>query len=65
MKITVDTNLLPRAAVQDDLRQVHRAAKTLKDNEFVVVPLPILCEFIRALNMVGPAGHARRTTGHK
>ncbi|MBI5896216.1 MAG: type II toxin-antitoxin system VapC family toxin [Desulfobacterales bacterium] len=49
MKITVDTNVLVRAAVQDDQRQARQAAKALKDAALVAVPLPVLCEFVWVL----------------
>ena len=49
MKITVDTNVLVRAAVQDDKEQAHKAAKTLRDAALVAVPLPVLCEFVWVL----------------
>ncbi len=50
MKITVDTNVLVRAAVQDDKKQARQAAKVLKDAALVAVPLPVLCEFVWVLN---------------
>ncbi len=46
MKITVDTNVLVRAAVQDDKQQARQAAKALTDAALVAVPLPVLCEFV-------------------
>jgi predicted nucleic-acid-binding protein len=49
MKITVDTNVLVRAAVQDDQRQARQAAKALKEAALVAVPLPVLCEFVWVL----------------
>lgn len=45
MKVTADTNVLIRAAVQDDLRQGRRAAKILAEADLVAVPVPVLCEF--------------------
>ena len=45
MKVTADTNVLIRAAVQDDLHQARRAAKILADADLVAVPVPVLCEF--------------------
>ena len=45
MKITVDTNVLLRDAVQDDPRQARIAAKALRDAEQIVIPLTVLCEF--------------------
>ena len=46
MKITVDTNVLVRAAVQDDKEQAYQAAKILQEAILVAVPLPVLCEFV-------------------
>ena len=45
MKVTADTNVLIRAAVQDDLHQARRAAKILAEADLVAVPAPVLCEF--------------------
>ena len=52
MKITVDTNILVRAAVRDDKRQARAAAKLLKEAELIAVPLPCLCEFVWVLRRV-------------
>ena len=49
MKITVDTNVLIRTAVQDDVRQARRAAKILQEADLVAVPIPVLCEFVWVL----------------
>src|SRR5436309_13012752 len=49
MKITADTNVLIRAAVQDDPHQARQAAKALREAELVAVPLPVLCEFVWVL----------------
>ena len=49
MKITADSNVLIRAAVQDDLRQARRAAKTLTEADLIAVPVPVLCEFVWVL----------------
>ncbi|HEX3107293.1 MAG TPA: type II toxin-antitoxin system VapC family toxin [Terriglobales bacterium] len=49
MKITADTNLLIRAAVQDDVRQARLAAKVLQEADLVAVPIPVLCEFVWVL----------------
>jgi predicted nucleic-acid-binding protein len=45
MKVTADTNVLIRAAVQDDLHQARRAAKVLAEADLVAVPVPVLCQF--------------------
>lgn len=49
MKVTADTNVLIRAAVQDDPNQARRASKALQDAEIVAVPVPVLCEFVWVL----------------
>jgi predicted nucleic-acid-binding protein len=49
MKITADTNVLIRAAVQDDVHQARRAAKVLEEADLVAVPVPVLCEFVWVL----------------
>jgi len=49
MKVTADTNMLIRAAVQDDPHQARRAAKTLAEADLVAVPVPVLCEFVWVL----------------
>ena len=49
MKITADTNVLIRAAVQDDPRQARQAANTLQEADLVAVPVPVLCEFVWVL----------------
>jgi predicted nucleic-acid-binding protein len=46
MKVTADTSVLIRAAVQDDLHQARRAAKILAEADLVAVPVPVLCEFV-------------------
>jgi predicted nucleic-acid-binding protein len=45
MKISVDTNVLMRAVLQDDPKQGRAAGKLLKEATLVAVPLPCLCEF--------------------
>jgi predicted nucleic-acid-binding protein len=49
MKVTADTNVLIRAAVQDDRNQARRASKALQDAQIVAVPIPVLCEFVWVL----------------
>lgn len=49
MKITVDTNVLVRAAVQDDRQQARKAANVLQEADLVAVPVPVLCEFVWVL----------------
>lgn len=49
MKITTDTNILVRAATQEDPIQGSLAQQLMKDAAVVAVPLPALCEFCRVL----------------
>jgi len=49
MKITADTNVLIRAAVQDDPHPARVAAKALREADLVAVPVPALCEFVWVL----------------
>jgi predicted nucleic-acid-binding protein len=52
VKITVDTNVLVRALVQDDPEQAQAAAAVLEQAELVAVPLPVLCELVWVLRRV-------------
>ena len=49
MKINADTNVLLRAAVQDDKEQAAQAAQVLREAVLVAAPLPVLCEFVWVL----------------
>lgn len=49
MKITADTNVLIRAAVEDDPKQAQRATKALEEADLVAVPIAVLCEFVWVL----------------
>jgi len=49
LKITVDTNVLVRAAVQDDESQSPLAATVLQQAELIAISLPVLCEFVWVL----------------
>ncbi|MCL2653354.1 MAG: type II toxin-antitoxin system VapC family toxin [Propionibacteriaceae bacterium] len=49
MKITADTNLLVRLAVNDDPQQAQMARELLNQSELVAVPLATLCEFVWVL----------------
>ena len=49
MRLTADTNVLIRTAVQDDAQQARRAVKVLTQAELVAVPIPVLCEFVWVL----------------
>ena len=46
VKISVDTNVLARAVLQDDTVQARAAAKVLKEASLIAVSLPCLCEFV-------------------
>ena len=52
MKVAVDTNVLVRAVVGDDVAQARVAAKVLMDAKLVAVALPCLCEFVWVLRKV-------------
>jgi predicted nucleic acid-binding protein len=43
MKVVVDSNVLVRAIVSDDLAQADLAARVLTDAELIAVALPCLC----------------------
>jgi predicted nucleic-acid-binding protein len=45
MRVTVDTNVLLRAAILDDPVQGKVAADLLQRAVVIAVPLPVLCEF--------------------
>ena len=49
MKITADTNVLVRAAVQDEPQQARQAARVLLGADLVAVPIPVFCEFVWVL----------------
>jgi len=46
MKISVDTNVLARAVLQDDAKQGRAAGKLLKEASLIAVSLPCLCELV-------------------
>ena len=46
MKISVDTNVLARAVLQDDADQTRKAIRILKEASLIAVSLPCLCEFV-------------------
>ncbi|MEO5560341.1 MAG: type II toxin-antitoxin system VapC family toxin [Dokdonella sp.] len=52
MKLTVDTNVLVRAVVRDDVRQANVATKLLIGADLIAVALPSLCEFVWVLRRV-------------
>ena len=56
MRITVDTNILVRAVMRDDVKQAAAATKLLKEAEIIAIPLPCLCEFVWVLRRVYSLG---------
>lgn len=52
MKITVDTNLLVRAAVGDDEVQAAVARKAMADAEALIVPIAAVLEFVWVLRSI-------------
>ena len=52
VKIAVDTNVLVRAVVRDDLAQAKAADKVLKGASLIAVAIPCLCEFVWVLRRV-------------
>ncbi|PWL17552.1 VapC toxin family PIN domain ribonuclease [Falsochrobactrum shanghaiense] len=46
MKISVDTNVLARAVLQDDAEQGRAASKLLKKASLIAVSLPCLCALV-------------------
>ncbi len=52
MKIIVDTNVLVRSVVYDDVVQAAAAEKALKEATVIAVAIPVLCEFVWVLRKV-------------
>jgi predicted nucleic-acid-binding protein len=52
MKLTVDTIVLVRVIVQDDVKQGKVAARVLKQAEQIAVPLVVICEVVWVLRRV-------------
>ncbi|HUC70146.1 MAG TPA: type II toxin-antitoxin system VapC family toxin [Stellaceae bacterium] len=46
MRITADTNILVRVAINDELEQARQARDLLRAAETVALTLPALCEFV-------------------
>jgi len=46
MRVSVDTNILVRAILQDDPEQARAAGKLLKESSLIAVSLPCLCELV-------------------
>jgi len=49
MRVAVDTNVLVRAVVRDDIIQANIAANVLTNAKLIAIPLPCLCEFVWVL----------------
>lgn len=49
MKVSVDTNVLVRSAVRDDVKQARAADRVLQQASVIAVALPCLCEFVWVL----------------
>lgn len=49
MKVSVDTNVLARAVLQDDEIQGHAAAKLLRDASLIAISSAALCELVWVL----------------
>jgi predicted nucleic-acid-binding protein len=52
MKVTVDTNVLVRAAVRDDVEQTDAAVRLMGRAEMVAIAVPCICEFVWVLRSV-------------
>jgi predicted nucleic-acid-binding protein len=52
VKITVDTNVLVRAAVGDDPAQTEAATRVMDRAETLAITMPSLCEFVWVLRSV-------------
>lgn len=46
MRITVDTNTLLRAVVEDDPGQVAEARAILEQATLIAIPVPVFCELV-------------------
>lgn len=49
MRIAVDTNVLIRSVVRDELSQAKLSDKLLKSASLIAIPLTCLCEFVWVL----------------
>lgn len=49
MNISVDTNVLVRAIVEDDAAQAAAAQAVLDQASLIAVPIPVLCELVWVL----------------
>lgn len=62
MKLSVDTNVLARAILQDDPGQSRAARKMLEDATLIAVSLPCLCELVWILRKGARATRAEAAT---
>jgi predicted nucleic-acid-binding protein len=46
VKVSVDTSVLARAVLQDDVKQGRAAEKLLREASLIAVSLPCLCELV-------------------
>ena len=46
MKISVDSNVLVRAVLQDDAKQAEKASALLREATLIAVSVPCLCELV-------------------
>jgi predicted nucleic-acid-binding protein len=58
MRVTPDTNVLVRAAVLDEPKQVKSAVEAITQASLLAVSLPCLCEFVWVLMRVYKFDHA-------
>jgi predicted nucleic-acid-binding protein len=52
VKLTVDTNILVRAVVRDEVAQADAALKMMAEAPLIAISLPCLCEFVWVLDRV-------------
>jgi len=46
LKLTADTNILIRLAIEDAPEQTRLAIEMIRIAEHIAIPLPVLCEFV-------------------
>ena len=56
MNVAVDTNILLRAVMQDDVKQAHAAMRLLGSAGCIAISLPCFCEFAWVLGKVYKVG---------
>lgn len=52
MRVTLDTNILIRAVMQDEEGQAAASARILREAELIAIPLSCLCEFVWVLRRI-------------